>query len=177
MIFLKLVSGASAIMGNGHGSIYLRGNLWTIDFTINGRRVREGISTNKRLAEMVLAKRMSDAIEGRYFNKRNPGCMPFNQFAEKYLKEVVPLMKSVRSETIRVRRWIRDLGSKPLGQITRAELETWQRETRLRCKPSTVNRELGRLRHMFNRAVDWGLLEENPMKGLKFLRENNARTR
>jgi len=164
-------------MGNGHGSVYLRANLWTIDFTINGRRVREGIGTNKRQAEMVLAKRMSEAIEGRYFNRRNLGLMPFKEFADKYLKEVVPLMRSVRSETIRVRRWVRDLGSRPLGQITRAELETWQRETRLRCKPSTVNRELGRLRHMLNRAVDWGLLEENPMKGLKFLRENNARQR
>jgi len=164
-------------MGNGHGSVYMRGNLWTIDFTINGRRVREGIGTNRRQAEMVLAKRMSEAIEGRYFSKRNLGLMPFKEFADKYLKEVVPLMRSVRSETIRVRRWTRDLGTRPLGQITRAELETWQRETRLRCKPSTVNRELGRLRHMLNRAVDWGLLEENPMKGLKFLHENNARQR
>lgn len=164
-------------MPNGHGSVYLRRNLWTIDFTINGRRVREGISTNKRLAEMVLAKRMAEAIEGRYFNKRNVGRMPFSEFAEKYLKEVVPLMRSVRSESIRVRRWVRDLGSKPLGQITRAELEAWQREARLKCKPSTVNRELGRLRHMLNRAVDSGQLEESPMEGLKFLRENNARQR
>jgi integrase len=164
-------------MGNGHGSVYLRANLWTIDFTINGRRVREGIGTNRRQAEMVLAKRMSEAIEGRYFSKRNLGLMPFKEFADKYLEEVIPPMRSARSEAIRVRRWVRDLGSRPLGEITRAELETWQRQTRLKCKPSTVNRELGRLRHMLNRAVDWGLLEHNPMKGLKFLRENNARQR
>jgi hypothetical protein len=166
-------------MGNAHGSIYKRkgGNLWTIDFTINGRRVRKRIGTNKRLAEMVLAKRMADAIEGRYFNKRNPGAMLFNKFAEKYLQEVVPLMRSSRSEAIRVCRWMRELGSKPLGGITRAELEQWQRVMRVRCKPATVNRELGRLRHMLNRAVDWGLLESSPMKGLKFSRENNARQR
>src|SRR4029077_15913361 len=164
-------------MSNGHGSVYLRANLRTIDFTINGRRVREGIGTNRRQAEMVLAKRMSEAIEGRYFSKRNLGLMSFKEFADKYLEEVIPLMRSARSEAIRVRRWVRDLGRRPLGEITRAELETWQRETRLRCKPSTVNRELGRLRHMLNRAVDWGLLEANPMKGLKFLRENNARQR
>ena len=77
-------------MGNGHGSVYLRANLWTIDFTINGRRVREGIGTNRRQAEMVLAKRMSEAIEGRYFNKRNLGLMPFKEFADKYLEEVIP---------------------------------------------------------------------------------------
>ena len=78
-------------MGNGHGSVYLRANLWTIDFTINGRRVREGIGTNRRQAEMVLAKRMSEAIEGRYFSKRNLGLMPFKEFADKYLEEVIRL--------------------------------------------------------------------------------------
>jgi integrase len=30
---------------------------------------------------------------------------------------------------------------------------------------------------MFRRAVEWELLEKSPMEGLKFLRENNARTR
>ena len=166
-------------MGNGHGSVYQRkgGKLWNIDFTINGHRVREGVSINRRVAEMVLAKRMADAVEGRYFNKRNPGRMAFSEFAQKYLTEVVPLMKSIRSETIRVRRWVRDLGTKRLSEITRAEMDAWQREMRTRCKPSTVNREMCRLRHMLNKAVEWGLLEKSPMQGLKFLHENNARQR
>jgi integrase len=30
---------------------------------------------------------------------------------------------------------------------------------------------------MFNTAVEWELLEESLMQGIKFLRENNARTR
>jgi integrase len=30
---------------------------------------------------------------------------------------------------------------------------------------------------MFNRAVDWELLDQSPMKGIKFLPENNARLR
>jgi hypothetical protein len=93
------------------------------------------------------------------------GWMPFKEFADKYLEEVIPLMRSERSEAIRVRRWLRDLGSRPLGEITRAELETWQRETRLRCKPSTVNRELGRLRYMLNRAVDWGAVGTESNEG------------
>src|SRR3989475_3905658 len=46
-----------------------------------------------------------------------------------------------------------------------------------RCKPATINRDLSRLRHMLNIAVEWELLEESPMQGMKFLRENNARTR
>jgi len=44
-------------------------------------------------------------------------------------------------------------------------------------RPATINRDLSRLRRMFSLAVEWGLLEESPMQGIKFLRENNARTR
>src|SRR5438445_407119 len=120
-------------MGNGKGSIYWRGNKWTIDFTINGRRVREGIGTNRHLAEMVLNKRMTEALENRYFNKRNVGRTSFRELGEMYLERVVPLMKSVRSERIRVHWWMRHFGSRSLGQITRTEIEAWQRATRLRC--------------------------------------------
>ena len=34
-----------------------------------------------------------------------------------------------------------------------------------------------RLRHMFNRALDWDLLDQSPMMGIKFLPENDARIR
>jgi integrase len=46
-----------------------------------------------------------------------------------------------------------------------------------KLKPSSINRELSRLRHMLNMAVSWELLDESPMAGIKFQRENNARTR
>ena len=103
--------------------------------------------------------------------------MPFNEFAQMYLERAVSLMKSIRTERNRVKRWVKDLGMRPIGRITRAEIESWRREKMSRCKPATINRDLSRLRHMLNIAVEWELLEESPMQGMKFLRENNARTR
>jgi integrase len=72
---------------------------------------------------------------------------------------------------------VREFGSRPIGQITCAELQDWQARKRQTRKPATVNRSMCRLRHMFDRAVDWELLEQSPMKGIKFLSENNARLR
>ena len=165
-------------MANGRGTVYLRAGQWTIGFTVNGRRVRETIGPNKRLAEMVLAKHMTDAMQGMYFpQKRNLGRMPFRQFAEMYLERVVPLMKSSRTEKTRVLLWIRHFGNRPLGQITRAEIETWRREKLVRCRPATTNRDLARLRAMLRRALEWELIEKSPLEGLKFLSETNARTR
>src|SRR5438309_9763624 len=103
--------------------------------------------------------------------------MPFNEFAQMYLERAVSLMKSIRTERNRVKRWVKDVGMRPIGRITRAEIESWRREKMSRCKPATIIRDLSRLRHMLNIAVEWELLEESPMQGMKFLRENNARTR
>ena len=162
----------------GNGTIYKRGNSWCVGFTVNGRRVRETVGPNKKIAQKVLSLRMTQVLENRYFPpNRQVGRMPFNEFVQMYLERVVSLMKSIRTERNRVKRWVKDLGIRPIGQITRAEIESWRREKMSRCKPATINRDLSRLRHMLNIAVEWELLEKSPMQGMKFLRENNARTR
>src|SRR5437667_4083089 len=162
----------------GNGTIYRRGNSWCVGFTVEGRRVRETVGPNKKVAEKVLSLRITQVLEHRFFPpKRQLGRIPFNQFAEMYLERVVPLMKSIRTERDRVKRWMRQFATRPLGQITRAEIEAWRRERMSKCRPATINRDLSRLRHMLNLAVEWELLEESPMQGIKFLPENNARTR
>lgn len=160
------------------GTIYLRGKTWTIGYTAGGRRVREAIGSNRQMAEAVLKKRIVEAIEDRHFDKRNVGKVPFSEFAETYIQRCTSLLKSAKTEVNRVKYWVRHFGNRPIGQITRAELQDWQAQKHQTCKPATVNRELGRLRHMLNRAVDWELLDQSPLKGLKFLSEaGNARLR
>jgi len=39
----------------GNGTIYKRGNSWCVGFTVNGRRVRETVGSNKKVAEKVLS--------------------------------------------------------------------------------------------------------------------------
>jgi integrase len=103
--------------------------------------------------------------------------MPFDQFGQMYLERVTSQQKSARTERNRVLYWMRVFGKRPIGSINRAELEQWQREKRQAARAATVNRSLGRLRHMLSKAIEWELLDppKNPMKGIKFLRENNAR--
>src|SRR2546425_1662664 len=162
----------------GSGTIYKRGNSWCVGFTVNGRRVRETVGPNKKIAERVLSLRMTQVLENRYFPpNRQLGRMPFKDFAQMYLEREGALLKSIRTERNRVLAWAREFGNRPLGQITRTEIEAWRRERMSKCRPATINRDLSRLRHMLNIAVEWELLEESPMKGMKFLRENNARTR
>ena len=162
----------------GNGTIYRRSHSWCVGFTVNGRRVRETVGPNKKIAERVLSLRMTQVLENRYFPpNRQLGRMPFKDFAQMYLEREGPLLKSIRTERNRVLAWAREFGSRPLRQITRAEMETWRRKKMTTCRPATINRDLSRLRRMFSLAVEWELLEESPMAGIRFLRENNARTR
>jgi site-specific recombinase XerD len=41
----------------------------------------------------------------------------------------------------------------------------------------TINRELAFLRNLFNCAIAWGRATENPVKKVRFARENNERIR
>jgi hypothetical protein len=106
------------------------------------------------MAEAVLKKRIVRALEGRHFNVRNEGRIPFSEFAATYTERCISILKSAKTERDRVQFWAREFGNRPLGQITRAELQDWQARKRQTCEPATVNRIMCRLRHMFNRAVD-----------------------
>ena len=159
------------------GTVYSRRGTWTIGYTVGGRRIREAIGTNRQMAEAVLKKRIVECIEDRHFEKRNVGRIPFSEFADTYMDRCIAVLKSAKTERIRVLYWKRFFGNRPIGQIKTAELQDWQAQKRATNKPATVNLMMGRLRHMFNRALDWELLSESPMKRIKFLTPNNARLR
>ena len=159
------------------GTVYLRGKSWTIGYSVGHVRFREAIGTNRQMAEAMLKKRIVEAIEGQHFNVRNEGRISFSQFAATYIERCISVLKSAKTERDRVNFWVREFGNRPIGQITLAELQDWQARKRQINKPATVNRILCRLRHLLNKAVEWQLLSESPMRRLKFLRENNARLR
>lgn len=57
---------------------------------------------------------------------------------------------------------------KPMSDITAWSIEKFKAE-RLKAgiKPATVNRDLDRIRAALSKAVEWGLLEKNPLIGVK----------
>src|SRR4029077_14927358 len=65
---------------------------------------------------------------------------------------------------------------KKLGDLTPWIIEKW-RTARLKAgaKPATVNRDLDDLKSSLNKAVSWGLLDANPITGVKRSRIDVAR--
>ena len=160
------------------GTVYRRGKLWTINYTVNGKRIREAIRTDRELAKHVLRKRTTAAIEGREFDKRpQVKAVTFRELAEVYLTRHVCTLKSARRERDRVNAWVGRLGTRTLDSITAAELLDWRAGKLVNCKPATVNRDMMRLKSTFSRACEWGMLNARPARGIRPLRENNQRER
>jgi len=71
------------------------------------------------------------------------------------------------------------LGHCRLADITPETIEKFKAE-RLKdgVRPSTVNRALGLLSNMFNKAIEWNVVNvPNPFRNIKHFRENNVRVR
>ncbi|MEO0140921.1 MAG: site-specific integrase, partial [candidate division WOR-3 bacterium] len=83
----------------------------------------------------------------------------------------------LRSEVFYAAFFLEALGDLPLSQPrTERVLETLQCLA-LSHSPSTVNRYYAFIRSVFNRAVEWGILEASPLKGIRPLREPAGRIR
>jgi integrase len=149
-----------------------------------GKRFRTKKEADDYLAKVAVAKR-----ENRYhdvFEVKKETRTTFNQLADRYA-ENFKNQKCFRSKDQAIRVLRAEFGDKRLGQLTYMEIETWRnrrkatptnRPERVRADGS-VNFDLAVLRHMLNKAVQWGFLETSPFQKGEQLsyKLNNARTR
>jgi len=57
---------------------------------------------------------------------------------------------------------------KPMDEITSWEIENWRKEKhKLRRSPSTTNRQIAALKACLSKAVEWDVIDKNPLHGLK----------
>jgi integrase len=159
--------------------VFKKNKQWWIDYYVNGRRVRKPVSKIKAEAEKVLAKTQSDIVHKRYALPKDKK-MKFADFAEKYIAEYSKISKrSYRSDISLLKNLMAGFGDFYLDEITDYDCERHKRKrinqkTRKGDKQvatTSINRELGLLRNILNRAVTWGYLSFNPIKKIEFFKE------
>ena len=164
-----------------------RGNSWQIDYLDpTGRRVRQSFK-KKKDAEAEWGKRVSLIAEKRYLDVKKDYNAIFRELVEKYT-ENFQHQRSFSTKRCYFGRLKDYFGENTrLSNITYLECETYMNKLRTRLtriggmirKPAAINREMGLLNTMFNKAVEWDMMEQNPFtKGKSLhLKENNKRTR
>lgn len=160
--------------------VYLKNGNWFIDYYANGKRHRQKIGTSKSLAETVLKKRKVEIAENKFLDIKKEQKIKFEDFSDEFIKiYLMPNRRSwEKSELHNIKRLNNFFSGKYLYEITPLLVEKFKIERSKEVSPATTNRALATLKCVFNRAIAWGKFQGvNPVKGIKFLNENNTRLR
>lgn len=163
--------------------VYKRGNIWWIRYACaDGRIKRESSHSNSfKTAQAILINRKNQIQEG---NEPTPKQIisnhNFGDLVERYLVWA-SRQRSFGSKKYFIQTLANEFGLLPLGRFTTMAVEEFQSKTINAGKaPATANRFLATLKHMFTKALDWEMVDEEAAKRVKkakHLPENNRRLR
>jgi integrase len=159
--------------------IFKRRKSWYVDYSYKGKRIRKRVGKDKKTAELVLKDIEVKMAKGKFLGVKEDTNITFSEFNEKYLE----FCKANNTETTYGRKLSvaeilkKEFGDRPLRDINPEMVERVKSDAREGLEASTINRRLSYLKHMFNLAVEWEYIGENPASNVKKLREPPGRVR
>jgi integrase len=162
--------------------IYKRGNNFWIRFSGPDGKIKfeSSRSHRKRDAEALLAKRKNEVQEGKYIKLKNLRKHSFNELADKY-DDFVKKQRSYSSKKYIIKKLKAQFRNIPLVKFNTSLVEQFQSDKlNTGCRSATVNRYTATLKHMFTKAFEWEMVNEdtrNKVRKVKQLEENNKRLR
>ncbi|MFQ5442244.1 MAG: tyrosine-type recombinase/integrase [Thermodesulfobacteriota bacterium] len=163
--------------------LYKRGNIWWLRYAgPDGRTRYESSRTSSyRDAQDILINRKKEVQEGK-----DPTLVRkikhhlFDELAGHY-ETWSGRQRSFKSKQGFIKQLKKAFGGLPLRSFTTRGLEEYQTKALSEDKAhSTINRHIATLKHMFTKAVEWEMVEEEVLKKVrrvKLLPENNRRLR
>lgn len=150
---------------------------WYYCFQVNGRLYRGSTRTsNKSLAREIMNTKKADMLRGKAGIKNNAS-VRFPQLAERYLDATKDEKRSHGRDLISAKLLVAYLGNRKLVDIQendvlirgfiRARLSGSIEVCGKMSRPvarTTTNRDLALLRAMFNKGIQWGMCDKNPVK-------------
>lgn len=157
-----------------------RGISYEVDYYYAGHRIRKSGFRTITEARNYLVKCKNDILYRKHPMPRNKA-ISFNELAKRYIADYSKLHKVHKTFETDVSLTKSLMGFFDGFLIRDITLEVMDRYKNERVNaPSTrggplsrttINREVGLLRHMLNKAVDWQLLEYNPILRVKMFKE------
>lgn len=164
-----------------------KGNTYQIDyFDPTGMRIRCSFK-KKKDAEAELGKRISLRAEGRYLDIKKDFTTTLGELLNKYKENYKDQASFIKGKRYYLSNFKAYFGEdRLLSNIKYIDLETYQTHLKRKLtrhgtkrKDATINREMICLQHIFSKAIEWDMIEEDPFKkGRRFqVKENNKRLR
>lgn len=159
--------------------VFKRGKSWYADYTVGGKRKMRSFGSHRKMAELFLKDLELKEVRGELQIVEEK--ISVSEFFERYI-EYCHANKSAYTALVderRMRIWERYLSRQGIGDlkdITPLVVEGFKSEILGKGdSPVTFNRYLELLKAALNRAVEWGLLRENRLKGFKRLKSDRSR--
>lgn len=156
-----------------------KNGVWYVRFKLDGKRhmLSTHLSADKVDRDVALRKAYEIMLEVERKEKLGlpkKAVPTLATFAKRYLDfaEANKAPSTFKRDKNRLLKLVKTFGKRKLNEITREKFEGFmQRRKREGAGPTTVNHDLRLLRHVLNKAVDWEYLQDNPLKGIKLLKE------
>ncbi|HET6464863.1 MAG TPA: tyrosine-type recombinase/integrase, partial [Nitrospiria bacterium] len=138
-------------------------------------------TTDRKMAEAVLGKIRANIVEGRFFDTLEEKQRTFAEMMEKYQKEV-SVRKSPKGpprDRTALQHLLPIFEKLTLAEISPKLISAYKVMRREEgAAPTTINKELGLMRHAFNVAIkEWEWCRDNPVRRVAMEKENNSRVR
>jgi integrase len=183
------------------GRIYKRGRSWYIDLSVKGRRIRRRVGPSKEIAKLALKDAEVKAARDEYGFAKND--IAIEKFLEKFLEYSrtnhsvattkryravmdnfkgflaeypdVVFLSQVKPEHIDLYKVYRkDALINPNGTRVESEAKA-TKYTRKGARSKTINFEIDTLRTIFNLAIKWDYLKENPTQNITRLKVSDSK--
>jgi integrase len=170
--------------GGEEMGVYLRRKSYYYNFYYEGKRYNEKIGpVSKSVALEKLDIKRSEVIRGEWKPKKVN--IPFDKFKDEYLRltKVDRKPRSVIRDECSLKHLSKTFGGKMLSEINPVMIAGYKKKRQDEgAEPATINREVGCLRTMLNKALSWGRLQRlsfgfGKKKDVKFLKEPKGRKR
>jgi integrase len=155
-------------------TLFKRGKKWYISYYLYGKQVKRAISTDRRIAERVLADTIK-RLDLQKFRIENPN-ISWEEFVEKYLSysKTNKRPKSVQRDVATIKIFTDLMKPIKVASLTPQMFEDYKaKRVESGVKPSSVKRELNTLKNMVRKAYEWGYLPENFSSQIKKLKDSN----
>ena len=138
----------------------------------------------KAEAEVLLAETIQDISNGKYELKQNQAEIGFFEICEDFMAYSRAHKRSWKEDQATLGRLKEFFGNCLAEEIKPDRIRSYialRKEkgthTGKPIRPASINRELACLKTVFNHAVEADKVAKNPMRPVKFLKENNVRDR
>jgi integrase len=149
--------------------------IYWVRYYVRGHEFREKVGGKQEAIDRYQQRKVQ-ARDGT-LPSRTPDVL-FADFVREYLANEKHRMRSFRNYERHGRVWCARFDGRTLRSILPLDIDRCvTRRASEGVAPATINRELSFLRRVFNVALANDLVDRNPMRRIKLMRENNARVR